>query len=196
MKLSKVSLLMLSIGMFVVIFASLGISYSRQVGEQQQLDEELSVAEMRLNNVQIKELRAQQDELQMRLDNSISQLNVAKDELRQPVDSISINDAFFDIARLSDVTVMSTSSSGIGDDSLGSLECAVLTLTASVAGETTDLIDFVIRLNEDYTTGVIRSAQLYLDSAADNGLSDNMTVSDNATSTATVRLVVYGYEGN
>jgi len=105
LKLSKTSWLILSAGIFLVVVAGLGLTRSQQLQEQGQLGEELSIAEMRLSNFQVSELRQQQEELQRHLDENIVQLTAAKDILSQTVESISVTDEFFQIAQYCDVTL-------------------------------------------------------------------------------------------
>lgn len=184
MKLSKTSWLILAAGIFIVVFASLGITRSQQLQEQEQLDDELTVAEMRLNKFQVKQLRQQQDELQKQLDESTMQLTADKDKLRQTIDSINVTDEFFEIARSCSIEVVGISSSNIGSEELGNIVCSVITLNATVAGDTSNLISFVIRLNNDFTTGIVKSAQISIPEMADDRPSAN------------ILMVVYAYGGD
>lgn len=185
MKLTKTSWLILSIGIFVVVVASLGITRSQQLQEKDQLNEKLSVAELRLSRLQVKELRQQQEELQGRLDEREMQLMAAKDSLRQPIESIDVTDEFFAIAQYCGVKVMSISSSGIKSEKLGSVGCSVISLNAVVDGEVSNLISFVIKLNNDFTTGVVKSAQI---SIPETDCEDEPA--------ASIQMVVYAYEGD
>ena len=63
------------------------LSHSQQIQEQGQLDDELGVAQMRLDKLQVQYLRQQQQELQNELDESNMQLVAAKDSLRQSLES-------------------------------------------------------------------------------------------------------------
>lgn len=160
MKLSKTSWIILSIGIFLVVAAGLGLTRSQQIQEQGQLDEELGMTEMRLSKLQVQELPQQQEELQERLDESAIQLMAARDRLRQTVESIDVTDEFFAIAQACNTTVMSISSSGIKSDKLGDIACSMIQINARVEGEVPNLIDLVISLNSDFTTGVVESAQI------------------------------------
>jgi hypothetical protein len=185
LKLSKTSWLILSIGLFIVIIAGLGFTRSQQLKEKGQLDEELSIAEKRLNKLQVKDLREQEEELQKRLDESTTQLAAVKDSLRQPVESIDVTDEFFAVAHYCDVEVMSISSSGIKSESLGDVACSMISLNASVIGEVSNLINFVIKLNNDFTTGLVQSAQMSIKETVYEG-----------EASASIQMVVYAYEGN
>ena len=56
MKLSKTSWLILTVGVFVITFASLGAVSYQQVHQQDRLNEELAVAEMRLKGGKLEQL--------------------------------------------------------------------------------------------------------------------------------------------
>ena len=68
MKLSKTSWIIITIGIVVVAFGSLGLARHQQVLEQTQLRVELSMAGTRLKNIQIKPLQSRNSELQEQLD--------------------------------------------------------------------------------------------------------------------------------
>jgi hypothetical protein len=176
---------MLSVGIFVVVAASLGITRSQQLGEQSRLDNELTITEERLSNLQVEQLRQQQEELQKRLDESTIQLAAAKDGLRQSVESINVTDEFFEVAQSCGVEVMSISSSSIGSENLGDIVCSVITLNAAVQGGVSNLINFVISLNNDFTTGIVKSAQISIPEVAGE-----------SKPSAGILMVVYAYEGD
>lgn len=184
MKLSKTSWLILTVGIAIITFASLGIAHSQQVHEQNQLNEELSLAERRLNGLQFEELSSQQAELEKQLSQTVSQLGAAKARLSQPAESIAASDALFDIAETCGVEVIEISSSGLSSGDLEGITCSVLPLTARVEGDVPNLISFVIKLNSDFMTGVVKSVDI--------------SVSENTTeerSSANIRLLIYTYQG-
>ena len=74
MKLGRASWIILTVGIIIVAFGSLGIARFQQSKEQEQLQEELSVAELRLEKFQLKQLRSQKEEFEERLDKAISRL--------------------------------------------------------------------------------------------------------------------------
>ncbi len=184
MKLSKTSWLILSAGILVVLIAGLVLTRSKQLQEQSQLSDELSIAEMRLSKLQVEQLQQQEEELQGRLDESVVRLKAAKDNLRQTVESIDVTDKFFAIAQSCDVEVTNISSSGIEDDELAGIACSMITLSATAKGEVPNLISFVIKLNNDFITGIVNTARINIPPGC----------SDDAPS-VNVAMAVYAYEG-
>lgn len=185
LKLSKTSWICLSAGIFVVVVGSLGLTRSQQLREQVQIEEELSIAEKRISNLQVKQLRQKQEELQEKLDESLIQLKAAEDSIRQPVESIDVIDEFFTVAYSSGVKVMNISSSGVKSEKFEGITCSMITINAVVTGKVSDLIGFVISLNSDFTSGVVRSAQMSI----------KETSAEDGVSSANLAMVVYAYEG-
>jgi hypothetical protein len=183
-KLTKMSWVLLASGIFVVIIISLGLTRSQQIKAYGQLDEELSLAETRLSKLQVSQLKQQQQELQGQLDEAKVQLAAAKDKMRQTVESADVTDTFYDIARACSVTVEGMGSSAVKSEELEGVDCLVIALSAVVTGETPNLVDFIIRLNRDYATGVVKSAQISIpvDSTANEP-------------SASIQMVVYAYGG-
>ena len=165
-------------------FASLGIARSQQLHQQDQLNEELSVAERRLDKFQLKELYLQKENLEVQLNQTISQVEAAKAMLSQPSGSIDISDTVFSIAEACGVEVTEISSADPARDDLKGVTCSVLPLTTSVEGDVPNLIYFITRLNNDFSTGVVKSAEINIPEAADGD-----------RPSASIRLVVYSYQG-
>ena len=185
LKLSKTSLLILLVGIIIVVVAGLGLTRSQQLQAQDQLDEELSIAEMRLNKLQETQLRQQQEELQKQLDESTIQLAAAKDKLRQSVESIDVTDEFFLVASQCGVKVMSISLSTVSTSKLNNIDCLTINLNATVEGEVSNIVYFIISLNADYTMGYVKSTQIAIPKAC----SDDIP-------TANIQMVIYSYEGD
>jgi hypothetical protein len=187
LKLSRTSWIIISAGVFVVILAGLGLTYSQQAKEKSQLSDDLSISEMRLDKLQFSAMQQDLDELQEQIDENVIRMSEDKDRLRQPIESIDVTDEFFLIASYCDVMVMNISSSKLAEDSLKGIPCSTIALSSSVNGTVTDLINFVISLNNDYSAGVVESAQITIPEASAN---------ISTTATANIRMTIYSYEGD
>ncbi len=222
MKITKTSWLILALGIFVITFASLGAARSQKLNEGQQISEELAMAEMRLSKLDLTELTAKQDGLQEQIKQAAQQRETAKATLSQRNDSITISDSVFSIARTSGVVVTQIGSSSLTRSKLDKLSCLSLPLTVSVQGEVPNLIDFIMSLNNDLLTGIVKSAQITIPKAAD-GTTDNVTgnvttydivatftdnttgnlignvvgsVADKRLPSASIQIEVYTYQGS
>jgi len=185
MKLSKTTWLILTIGFFIIAFASLGIVRSQQVQEQDQLNQELTQAQLRLNEFQLEQLSSQHEELEKQLSQTISQFEAARTMLSQPIGSITTSGLLFDIAAACGVEVTEISSSGLASDDLEGVTCSVLPLSARVEGDVSDLVSFITNLYGELTNGIVKSVEISIPE----------TTSEEKPS-ANIQLVIYTYQGD
>jgi Tfp pilus assembly protein PilO len=185
-KLTKMAWLLLAAGVVVVAFSSLGVAYFQQVDEKNQLDEDLDLANRKLNTLQLQELRSQQQELEQQLSEMISQLETAKAELSPSIENIAATDTVLETANDSDVVVNEYASADFNRGDLTGITFSILPITATIKGNVPDIIDFVINLNGNFTTGVVQTVNILA--------SDNITGVDSAA--ATIKQSIYVYQGD
>lgn len=183
-KLSKTSWLILSVGIFVVVLAGLGITRSQQLQEQGKLENELGDSQMILDKIKVADLQQRLGELQQNADEEQLQLDEAKNKLDQTVVSVDVTDEFFSIADYCGVVIMSMSTTPIQPNTFEGIGLSTTALNAGVVGELPDLINFVVSLNNDFTTGLIKSTQIIIPAS-----------SSNETPSASVQMIIYSYEG-
>jgi len=185
LKLSKTSWLLLAIGAFIIILAGLGAFRFQQVRQQNQLNEELVLAQLKLKAVQLEQLAQRQGELERHLSQTTSQFQAARTTLSQPVGSIGASSTLFDIAEACGAEVTEISSSGRTSEELEGIPCSVLTLTARVEGDVPNLVSFITELNSYLRNGVVKSVEISI---------PEMTSEEK--SSANIQLVVYSYQGD
>jgi hypothetical protein len=185
LKLSKKSLLIIAIGIFIIALVGLWMVQSQQVNELNQLKEKLNTAELKLSGLQPGKLSQRQEELERQLSQTMSQSETARTSLSQPIESIAINDLLYDIAEAHNVEVTEISSSGIASEELAGITCSVLPLTAKVEGEVTDIARFITKLNEELATGVVKSVEIRIPETTDEG----------EETSADIQVVIYTYRG-
>jgi len=185
LKLSKTSWIILAAGLFIVILAGLGITWSQQNQEEKRLKDELDTTQQGIASMQIEGLQAQLDELLQTTAAEQAQLNAAQTQLDQTVVSVDVTDKFFSIASTCGVMVINLSTSPIVPNIFEGIGLSTTLLSAVVEGATPALIDFVESLNNDFATGLTKSSQI-----------DIPPSSSNETSSAMIQLIIYSYEGN
>jgi len=185
LKLSKTSWLLLTIGIFIITFAGLVAVHYQQVREENRLNEELTLAEVKLNGFQLEQLSYQKGKLEKQLSQAISQFETAKAMFSQSTGSIATTGILFDIAEAHGVEVTELGSSGPVSGELEGVPCSVLSLTARVEGDVSGLIGFITELNGDLTTGVVKSVEISI---------PETTSEENPS--ANIQLVVYTYQGD
>jgi len=185
LKLSKTSWIILSIGIFVIAFASLGFTRLQQVKEQDLVQEELSLAESRLSSFQFEQYLSQLEELEEQLNDTLAESKSARLILAQQIESIPSTETLFDIADDCEVGITVVSSSGLSGNVLESISCSALSITVNAEGDVPSLIAFVIKLNSDFKTGAVRSVNIVIP--------EDTTVE---LPVATIQMIIYSYQGD
>ncbi|MCJ7605032.1 MAG: hypothetical protein MUO19_03240 [Dehalococcoidales bacterium] len=189
LKLSKTSWLILSAGVFLVVLAGLGLTRSQQIQDQVTVQDELSISSMRLSNSNTSEMRYQIEELQQQIDMGKAQLDDAIARLEKTVISADVTEDFYAIAEFSNVEVMQFNSSPIAQSSLVGVRVSQTAISAQVVGNLGEVIDFIININNSYTTGYIQRATLQVELPP----SDNEDIL--SVTRANIDMIIYSYEG-
>lgn len=164
-KFSKTGLLILAAGAFIVILAGLGIIRYNQTSEQEELNDALSLAEVRLNAVNLQPYEVQKAELQEQLLASEGLLIDARERLVQSVVSVNVTDKFYEIAAYHEIIIDSISTTKNQNASYLGVACTQISIAATVSGDLSHTIDFIAGLNNNFSTGFIQSAQLDVQNA-------------------------------
>jgi acetylglutamate synthase len=184
-KISKASWMILTAGTFIIVLATLGVTRSGQVKEQNRLSGELTVAETRLDNIHATQLQPQIDELEEQLKDTVSQVEEAKERLKQTVLSVDVADKFYEIAQYCGVTISSVGISRVMKQTYANISCEATSLSAAITGTLSDITDFVGGLNNNFTTGFVQSVQLSIIGETEEGLTS-----------ASLAIIVYSYKGS
>ena len=184
MKLGKTSWIIIMVGIFVVLGAGLGFTRNQQLTQQEMINDELSIAEARINNLQLKDLKTEEEELQRRLDETNEQVEIIQQSLLRTVESIEVVDEFYAVNYSCNTTVDMVSSSQVKKANLSGINCLMITINAVIGGTLDQLVEVVTALNNDFTTGVVSTVRM------------NITEMDDANgATAQLMMEVYTYEG-
>lgn len=178
MKLSKTTLLIITAGVLIIALAGVGVRYSQKAHEQNQMKEQLTSAQSRLNGIQLEQLSAKQTELEKQLSLAIAQFEAVKAPFSTLAGSTTTISTFLDVAYTNGLKVTEIKSPGPAEGELEELAFWVVPLTAKVKGDTSDLINFLLELNSSLVTGVIQSVTIQGDDAAE------------------IKVVVYTYRGD
>jgi hypothetical protein len=206
LKLSKISWLILSAGVFIVVLAGLGLTRSQQMKEQTKVADTLELAKKRLGTVQTAPLSQQLDSLKAKVEESQALLKDAQAKLRQTVISVDVTDEFFQIAQYCSVNVTNLNTTTIAQSKYEGVTFSTISLAATVTGEETNIIKFIVSLNNGYLTGNVESAQITFpgvpeeSGASESGGESGGESGEGETTTsgetrATVNMLIYSYEG-
>ncbi|MBA7630834.1 hypothetical protein ES703_38359 [subsurface metagenome] len=178
MKLSRTTLLVAIIGIFVIAAAGLFMVHSGQLDEQTQLNKQLAVKQTELRGVQLEQLSAKQTELEKQLSQATSQFEAVKAPFSELAGSTTAISTFLKVAKANGLEVTEITSPDPAEDKLGELTCWVVPLSAEVKGDMPNLVSFLLELNSSLVNGVITS----------------VTTGENDS--AKIELVVYTYRGD
>ena len=185
MKLSKTSWLILVVGILVIFAAGLGVVRFQQFQQHKDLRWEITVAEHELNGFEPGQLSAQKTELEGQLDQATSQFEAVKAIFSQPVRSVAASSILFDIAEAHGLEITDMSSLSSDSDNLYGIDCSVTSLTARVEGDVDDLVNFIIDLNSQLVTDLIRSVTITF---PETGSGEKASVD--------INMIIYTYQGD
>ncbi len=174
-RLSKTAWLILGIGIFVIAMGSLYFLYSRQGGEQGQLNDSLSVAQATLPGLvsekedwesQLTQLESQLTQWESQLSQAVSLLDTTQASLPESVESIEYDEELFRIAdgwRLEIINLTASESRDkevqveVEDIEVEDITFLVTSFTVDVRGEVNDILGFIntIVTSEDFTCATV-----------------------------------------
>jgi len=170
--------------MLAASVCGLSVVQAQQAGERNRLGKELDMAEQVLSALETEQASSWEEEKEMRLSGARADLDTARAELSRPADSIIANEALFEIARISAVTLTEITAFPPSNDDLAGLTCSALPFTVTAEGGMSELLDFTARLNTDLVNGIVRSATLTVPERPTGG-----------DSSVNIQLIIYTYQG-
>ena len=194
MKLSRTFWLILVIGISVIAVGVLGWVYLDQRGEHERIDDSLLLA-----NKTHSALVSQRDDLESQLSQSESELAQAESLLREAkasfpesVESIEYGEALFKIAKSCGLEITKLTASEPSNEEAETITYITASFTVDVEGEVADILDFIntIATSEyftnvtNFTNAVIKSVTMEIPEPDEEG-----------EPSATINLVIYGYQG-
>jgi hypothetical protein len=160
MKISKASWIVLLVGIFLIMSASIGWIYYQQLQQENNIEAEIAAAKQALAGINFDNLNEQKTAI----NSEISEVNKALDDIQQDLNSeiysISITDIILSEAEGQDIAVKEMSSSGQTTGLLGGIPFNSINIVMSVEGTLTDIKTFVERLNEKFPNSITEYVQM------------------------------------
>jgi len=187
LKLSKTTRWVLTIGILAILLITAGVSYSRQKAEQSELSTSIAQAQQELIKYQMPPA-GQKEELEARLAEADSSVTSLQNEFRQYTESIEINEALFEAAESSNVTITNLSCSPPVDEEIRGITYRVFTLMITAEGEVPPaLINFSMKISDIFTAADVESVTLDVPKVEEEGESEEKSRID-------LRVKIYVYE--
>jgi len=183
MKFSKVSLLFLIVGVFIIAIVGLGAVRSKQLVQQRDLNKELTTSQIKLKGLQVDQLAQKQDELEKLLSDTMAQSKTDRELLSQPIDTLEIGNTLFKLAQANGVEVVEVNSPALAAANLEGVKCSVQGINTRVKGDVPNLVTFIKQLNGTLDTGIVKQADITVPSAPTVGMP-----------TANIQLSIYTYQ--
>jgi len=147
MRISKKVWLIVGIGVFIIVLASLYTIYFREVGEREQLSESLSAAEALLPG-----LEDEREGLEAQLAQATSLLNTNQAQFPESVESIEYEDDLFEIAADCNVVITRLTASKPLNKKIGAITYSISSFAIKVEGSVANILEFIyaIRTGKDF----------------------------------------------
>ncbi len=157
LKLSKKSWLAIIIGAVIIAVAGLSVRYFHQINQYNKINEQLVQIRANLDKTQVSILQSNKTELEEELSEKTLQLENTQAQLSIPMASSIITKTLFDVADNHRLKVNEMASSLPQIQTQDGVKLSQTELTASVEGNLSDIIRFIIALDKRFSTGVIKS---------------------------------------
>jgi hypothetical protein len=179
MRLSKTFLIILGIGLFVIVGATLGWLYFQEKGKQQMLEEELATLEATLPP-----LTAEQQQWQARLTSLQSQLSLtrtlfemAKESFPETVDSTDVDERLFQTADGLELEVISISTAEPKEEQIDKVSYSVTSFSVTVEGKKVAEPGFATQeAYREYIDRVVNALVAYISSITTDTYFGNATI--------------------
>jgi hypothetical protein len=181
-KISKASWIILAAGVFIIILAGLGMTRSGQIKEYDALSTNLTFTSNRAGNIQTGNLQTEINEYTEQLKDIREQAAEARTKLDQMVISVDVAEKFYQIADYCGVIITNIDTTTISNQKYQAVGFQTISVTAAMSGTTKNILDYVIALNNNFSTGFVRSAQF--------------SFVDSGNGTLGVQAIIYSREGS
>jgi len=185
MRFGRTARLILTGGIVIILLATMGVFYFRQLNQQRDLEHELVMAQANLPNV----IALKQD-LERQLAQATRLLNTSKESFPDTVESIEAGEILFEIADDWDLEVLNFEAEEPTDYKLGNITYSTGTFRIEVRGDTGNILNFIysIRSDEDFGNAKVEMVELLVPQPSDDE-------EEEEEPSATIELTIYGYEG-
>ena len=189
-RINKKVAIYLGIIVLVGAVAVLGTSGSQKLGEKDDLQKELSTAQSKLQSIKLDPLSGKPAELDKQITEISPEIEALRAKLTVPVNSTNATSGIFEVARTHNLAVEVSTSSSPQFENISGVPLSSISLTATVSGRLSRIIDFIAELNSTLKTSAITSVEMEVPVIIN---ADNTTATNGENTTAKIGLVVYTY---
>ncbi|HEX73771.1 MAG TPA: hypothetical protein G4N93_01295 [Dehalococcoidia bacterium] len=194
MRISKTAKLILGIGVFIIAVGVLGWVYLEQRGEQQRLDNSLSLAQSTLPTVtsQREGLESRLTEVDTKLAEAELLLDGTKASFPESVESIEYDETIFDIADDCNLKIINLTASEPRDKEDEDITYYITSFEVEVEGTVAHILNFIETIaTSDFSPGETSFVNAYIEAVS-------MSIpepGEDEQPSANISLAIYGYRG-
>jgi len=156
LKISKTTQWILLIGIFAILLISASVAYGRQQAEQSDLSSSIAQA-----NQDFTKYSAQKEDLESKRRAASSRIASAQSEFNQYTQSIEIDEALFEVAEDTDVTITRLVFTVPAEEKPGGITYRVFSPVVTAEGEVLPaLLLFSKKISESFATVAIESVKI------------------------------------
>jgi len=201
MKFTKISLLIIGVGVLIAVFVILYLSYSQNVNQREALFQTIEAAQNQISKIsaQKRPLEPQVAQLEQKIADLKSSYDKAKGEFPvPPTQSIEYDNELSDLAEDCAITVTKLTATDSTVLKEGSTTYIATDFTVEVKGDRTNLLDFIHRVSQSkyFSTASINSLNLKEEAIPTPTPTEETAPAPLNYSTLSMALTVYRYEGN
>jgi len=160
MKISKTSWIVLLVGIFLIMSASIGWIYYQQLQQAKGIESEIAAARQALAVITFDNLNEQKAAINDEIENTNKAISDIQQDLYSEIYSINITELILSEAQGQDIAVKEMSSSGQTAALLGGIPFNSIKIDISLEGALIDIKTFVERLNERFPNSVTEYVQM------------------------------------
>ena len=160
MKISKTSWIVLLVGIFLIMSASIGWIYYQQLQQEKGIESEIAAARQALAVITFDNLNEQKAAINDEIENTNKAISDIQQDLYSEIYSINITELILSEAQGQDIAVKEMSSSGQTAALLGGIPFNSIKIDISLEGALIDIKTFVERLNERFPNSVTEYVQM------------------------------------
>jgi Tfp pilus assembly protein PilO len=197
MKLNQRYVILLGIAVFIIAFAFLYLSYTKQTSQQKLAKENLASAAATFNTVTkektnqenlLTQANSQVAKLQSQLAQAQQQLQDKQQVIPSAIENIDYNEILFNIAHTNNLLVLNVNVNGPTENQVDKVTLYITMFTISVKGETSDILNFVNDLATDnnFVSGTIDGVTMTV-------TTEQTPEGDVVSTQGDISLSLYGY---
>lgn len=157
LRLSKKKWLAIGCGAFVIAGGTLGYMYMQLSDQLKEVEAQYDLAQNNLSRIQVSSLSVKRQGLEADLSESLLLLEDVKIDFQSTVSSSMVTRKLFDVADAHGFKVLEMTSSIPEPEMLNDVELLCVSVSATVQGNSGNIVAFTDELNESFGTGLIRS---------------------------------------